>query len=584
MIRYECKQCKVICTTEKCPFCGKRSEIKSEIFWCNHCKVPLYQDTCDICKGRASKLTTDIRPVFPEERLLLGVLYGNVDKFMEAPIWNGSGNNYYVDGKKISIFKVRELKYKDKDEIRRQLQRHRNLLNECSFDEDVRKFVKANRRRYEEIVEDAFRCVQEYGKKYTLRDMLISFSGGKDSTVVANIVTRALGTNGVVHLFGDTTLEFPETLRYIKRFRMNNPNAILVSAKNREKNFFELCDEIGPPSRVMRWCCTIFKTGAISRKITSMYGERNHIVTFYGIRRSESSSRSKYEKEASSPKITKQTVVSPIIDWMDMDVWLYLLTTGIDFNDAYRLGYTRVGCWCCPNNSEWSEFLSSIYMPEQVETFHKQLVAFAKNIGKLDAEAYVMDGKWKARQGGNGIEKAKKAIVRFEPCVLEENTVNYELSRPITPQLYELFRPFGWLDEKMGNARLGEIYVKGKDGEVLLRLQGRIGTHTLKVTMYKMSLLGARGQKAVEEKIRAQLTKYQTCIGCLACESVCKFNALSVRMKEGEVDYTISDEKCRRCGECVSHFNRGCYMSKVLAIKEQHGGKDEEEKDSFKRT
>ena len=31
--------------------------------------------------------------------------------------------------------------------------------------------------------------------------------------------------------------------------------------------------------------------------------------------------------------------------------------------------------------------------------------------------------------------------------------------------------------------------------------------------------------------------------------------------------YTINDEKCRRCTECVGHFDAGCYMRKVLGIK-----------------
>ena len=29
----------------------------------------------------------------------------------------------------------------------------------------------------------------------------------------------------------------------------------------------------------------------------------------------------------------------------------------------------------------------------------------------------------------------------------------------------------------------------------------------------------------------------------------------------------ISDEKCKRCTECVGHFDAGCYMRKVLCIK-----------------
>ena len=70
-------------------------------------------------------------------------------------------------------------------------------------------------------------------------------------------------------------------------------------------------------------------------------------------------------------------------------------------------------------------------------------LTFATKIGKPDPEVYVDEGKWKARQGGNGVDYAKKSAVSFEPCVLEENAFNYELQRPISDQLYELFKPFG---------------------------------------------------------------------------------------------------------------------------------------------
>lgn len=48
--------------------------------------------------------------------------------------------------------------------------------------------------------------------------------------------------------------------------------------------------------------------------------------------------------------------------------------------------------------------------------------------------------------------------------------------------------------------------------------------------------------------IKNQITKFQTCIGCMACESVCKYNAINIRhneMQKGEkfnISYTI-DEK-----------------------------------------
>lgn len=325
---------------------------------------------------------------------------------------------------------------------------------------------------------------------------------------------------------------------------------------------------LGPPSRVMRWCCTVFKTGAITRKIATLFKDKKRILTFYGIRRSESASRSKYDRESDSPKITKQIVVSPIIDWFDFDVWLYMLSSGIDFNDAYRLGYARVGCFCCPNNSGWSEFVSKVHMKDRMQKFHDELVEFASKVGKPDPEDYVNDGKWKARQGGNGLEHAKKSIVSFEPCATEENTFNYELQRPIEEQLYELFKPFGYINKDMGNKRLGEVYVMGVDGKPKLRLQGRVGQTTLKVTILDYHIAKARNIKTAEERIKCQITKYQMCMGCLACESVCRFNAISIKeQKDGSISYVIDDSKCKRCTECVNHFDAGCYMRKVLTIK-----------------
>lgn len=318
----------------------------------------------------------------------------------------------------------------------------------------------------------------------------------------------------------------------------------------------------------MRWCCTVFKTGAIQKTISAAFKDKTNILSFQGIRRSESTSRSKYERESESPKISKQTVASPIINWIDFDVWLYILTVGIDFNDAYRLGYTRVGCWCCPNNGAWSEFLSKVHMYDKYIHWRDILVGFACQIGKPDAEEYVDSGNWKARQGGNGLAAAQKSIVSFEPCAVDENAFNYELQRPISEELYELFKPFGFIDKEIGNKRLGEVYVLNKLGKVVLVLQGRIGSKNLKVTIKDIHIAKARTLSVAEGKIQCQLTKYQMCLGCKACESICKHDAILVKDDgNGNVTYRIDDNRCVRCTECVGHFDAGCYMKKVLRIK-----------------
>lgn len=75
-----------------------------------------------------------------------------------------------------------------------------------------------------------------------------------------------------------------------------------------------------------------------------------------------------------------------------MDVWLYLLAEGVDFNEAYCLGYDRVGCWCCPNNTQRAQLLSRIYMPEKSKEWRNFLIFFAKKVGKPDPEVYVDEG------------------------------------------------------------------------------------------------------------------------------------------------------------------------------------------------
>lgn len=130
-------------------------------------------------------------------------------------------------------------------------------------------------------------------------------------------------------------------------------------------------------------------------------------------------------------------------------------------------------------------------MHEQSERFRTLLIDFARSIGKEDAEVYVDDGFWKARQGGNGVAYAQKSVISFKPCATEENAFNYELQKPVTEELYELFRPFGYLNFDMGNARLGEVFILNRAGKILLKLQGRVGSRNLKVTILDHKIAGA---------------------------------------------------------------------------------------------
>ena len=434
-------------------------------------------------------------------------------------------------------------------------------LDYSYFDSVIDDFVFANKFRFSQIEKEAIEHIQIWADKYDKKSRFVSFSGGKDSTVVSSLVVDALGSNEVLHIFGDTTLEFFTTEKYKERLKKTIRPAYFRTAKNRTKNFEELCPVYGPPSRVMRWCCTVFKTGAITDSMNKTFKNQTSVLSFQGIRKYESASRSKYDRDSDSSKIAKQKTVLPIFEWTDFDVWLYILTKRIDFNQAYRLGYSRVGCWCCPNNGSWSEFLSKIYMYDKYIHWRQILIDYAKQVGKRDPEEYVDSGNWKARQGGNGLEAAKTSILSYEPCAVENDTYNYELQQPINDQLYELFKPFGNLDFTLGNKLVGEVYVVDRFGNPVLILKGRKGSTTFKVTI--------KDKKHITEgKINCQITKFQMCCACRACESVCRMNAIKIiEDSNGEVSYYIDEMKCVHCGECINHFNGGCYMRKVLTIK-----------------
>ncbi|MDY4769156.1 MAG: phosphoadenosine phosphosulfate reductase family protein [Lachnospiraceae bacterium] len=576
MITYYCKKCDISyklgasnSKNSECPYCGKRTKLKSELYWCNHCNVPLYDEECPVCHEKANAFTSDARPVFPEERLLVEILLRKPLAFIHDSVWNGAGNRYYVNGKKISL-SISKLKDLDIDEIRNELKKYTDQNSYEEFDRMMERWIAANAEHFNFITNEAKQYIQEKASAFNgvnANNMFVSFSGGKDSTVVSDLVRRSLSRPDIIHIFGNTTLEFPQTYEYVQRFKKENRKTPVLRAENKEQDFFNLCEVFGPPSRVLRWCCTTFKTGFIGEKISNTFGDKKTILTFYGIRRNESKSRSNYERSSVGKKISQQLVASPIIDWLDYDIWLYLITTKIDFNQAYRLGYTRVGCWCCPNNSQWSQFLASIYMPEQSKRFNDMLYTFAVKMKKIDPEEYVKSGGWKARQGGAGMEMSKNVVIDFKPCATDAKSFNYTLNKAISPELYELFKPFGKLNFDMGKSRLGEVFILDhKTNMPLVKLQGRIGSNELRITILNAPIAARTRTVEIELKFKCQITKYQLCSGCHACETACRFHAIKLIKKGKDTDYqyVIDENKCVHCFECINHYQGGCYMRRVL--------------------
>ena len=51
-------------------------------------------------------------------------------------------------------------------------------------------------------------------------------------------------------------------------------------------------------------------------------------------------------------QLKAKTVVNPIIDWTDRDIWKFIESEHIQTCDLYKMGYFRVGCIGCPMASK----------------------------------------------------------------------------------------------------------------------------------------------------------------------------------------------------------------------------------------
>lgn len=217
--------------------------------------------------------------------------------------------------------------------------------------------------------------LHHYGKP-----LVCTYSGGKDSDVMLELFCRS-GIPFEVHN-SHTTADAPQTVRHIREtFRNLELQGIkceieMPMYKGEQTSMWKLIPQkLMPPTRLVRYCCSILKeTGCRNRYIAT------------GVRWDESTSRKhrgefekigdkKIEAENFSEvmlmndndarrRMTElcimkhKMVVNPIIDWTDSDIWNYLLSEHIQYNQLYDLGYERVGCIGCPmaGKKRWREF------------------------------------------------------------------------------------------------------------------------------------------------------------------------------------------------------------------------------------
>lgn len=270
-----------------------------------------------------------------------------LDPYCEKPLYR-----FKVENKTISIVKDNNELFNNYNQVKLHevVERERERVD-YKFNHDV------------DWTKDFFSQEQHQGKK-----VIVSYSAGKDSDVLKAVMDE-VGVDYILN-FANTSNDNSDTYRHWNEVKVTAPSYHVMNPKEgfyawiKRKKYFI-------PSALVRNCCSTFKEG----QLTQHYDRHEELIDIIGVRALESFKRSKYVKimdnevrvklhgKDNLPK--KWVLLAPIVEWSDLDVWVYLLAHDIKFHKAYRYGFERCGCLICPYQSDYADMLVERYYSHQ---------------------------------------------------------------------------------------------------------------------------------------------------------------------------------------------------------------------------
>lgn len=240
---------------------------------------------------------------------------------------------------------------------------------------------------YSKIVQTKF-LIRQAVNEFGLDKVYISYSGGKDSTVLSHIAKSMYPQ--ILHIFANTTNEFPETIQHVNwEQNHNNTNIIIVSPKDVHGEvwtFKKVVERYGYPmfskrisnairtyqhARTSRTkqnaqdyinrnfkkydkyknlpisdkCCDKLKKEPLRRKAKALGLE----CAILGIISSESYQREKdwLEYGCNVFHVRKDNQSRPLSFWTEEDIDEYISLYNVKISKLYNMGYKRNGCMYC---------------------------------------------------------------------------------------------------------------------------------------------------------------------------------------------------------------------------------------------
>lgn len=254
------------------------------------------------------------------------------------------------------------------------------------------------------------------------RPWIIGFSGGKDSTMLLQVVWNALKkiepillTRQVYVVCNDTLVENPRIVKFINKTLLKiqeaaNLNSIPIIVKQTtpilEDSFWVKLIGLGypAPNKFYRWCTERLKINPTTKLITEKISENGSAIILLGTRSDESSNRAASIKkhEIKGQRLRKHLlpnayVYAPIKDITTNELWQYLNQVPPPWGGSHKelvtlyrnansgdcplviddttpsCGNSRFGCWVCTvvnkdksmeglidNGEEWMQPMADI--------------------------------------------------------------------------------------------------------------------------------------------------------------------------------------------------------------------------------
>ena len=504
---------------------------ENKVYWCAICNIPIIKnDGCPLC-GRPGKPAYlgngEIRPIFDSEKewykeLLFSQGYDS-DRYLPGGMCFYYNGSVIIDGQKIFrvIFNERESRWTIKF-YKKYLDNPVDL-----FGSSLKTILEANSNTLEILENKSLDFINDVFNEYSNIPRAVSFSGGKDSVATLHLVRQFFPDIDVIYV--NTTIDFPETVDYIHYLtQLWSLNLLEVKP---EKDFFTMCRELGPPSKFMKWCCKTTKFGPINRLIDSRYEDK--VIVASGVRKNESNSRSKYLPIAVNKTIPKQILFFPILEWNSLQVWLYLFYKKIPINEVYHKGYSRIGCWPCPEKTLREYKKMEITHPNLIKELYSYLEAFANKNNVNDVPNWINSGKWRYR-----VSRYNKSLINRETLCSVKPQYLYDIkSVNQLSNIVEFLKVFGPI-------RLEDKIIK-------------IYNHNLELSIMKnyIRVNYCYNNKKIIKQFEKQLEKSLNCINCGACLGNCPIGAIHFQNDH----FTVLDS-CTNCLRCISPkgFRKGC--------------------------